>query len=162
MILLLSKGKDNEMQTICVKLHLSGNKNKYRTIATTSEEVFPDFGTCVTTSLTYAPGAALNEGDWFKIEKASQQNFTIDLLNRVYDTPDFDSLTQGDFSRIDFLFLGDQQHRKHGYRRCQESCFLLVEDTPIPKEQTAPLVWLRGVPLLQGFRLATKKYNSYT
>lgn len=93
------------MQTICVKLRLLGKVNKYRTIATTSEEVFPDFSTCVASSLTYASGAALNEGDWFKIENASHQDFTIDLLNQMYDTPDFDSIAQGDFSKIDFLFL---------------------------------------------------------
>lgn len=93
------------MQTICVKLRISGKVNKYRVLATTSEEVFPDINTCVASTLSYAPGASLNDGDWFKIENASQQDFTIDLLNQMYDTPDFDALTRGDFSKIDFLFL---------------------------------------------------------
>lgn len=93
------------MQTICVKLRLSGKSIKYRTMATTGEEIFPDITTCVTSTLPYAPGASLSEGDWFKIENASQQDFAIDLLNETYSTPDFDLLTQGDFSKIDFLFF---------------------------------------------------------
>ena len=93
------------MQTICVKLRLSGKSIKYRTMATTDKEIFPDITTCVTSTLPYAPGASLNEGDWFKIENASQQDFAIDLLNQTYSTPDFDSLVQGDFSKIDFLFF---------------------------------------------------------
>ncbi len=93
------------MQTICVKLRIPGKSNKYRKMATTDEKVFPNIATCVTSTLPYAPGAVLTEGDWFKIENASQQDFTIDLLNQTYETPDFDLLVHEDFSKIDFLFL---------------------------------------------------------
>lgn len=93
------------MNTICVKLCLSGKVNKYRTMAATNEEVFPNFKSCVATSLTYAPGASLNEGDWFKIDRVSQKEYTIDLLDKKYTTLDFDSLTRDEFSKIDFLFL---------------------------------------------------------
>lgn len=93
------------MQTICVKLRIPGKSIKYRKMATTDEKVFPDIAICVTSTLPYAPGAALTEGDWFKIENASQQDFTIDLLNQIYETPDFTSLVHEDFPKIDFLFL---------------------------------------------------------
>lgn len=93
------------MQTICVKLRLPGKENKYRTMATTSEEVFPDITSCVSSTLPYAPDAALNEGDWFKIENANQQPFAIDLLDRTYSTLDFEAIRHEDFSKIDFLFL---------------------------------------------------------
>ena len=93
------------MNTICVKLCLSGKVNKYRTMAATNEEVFPNFKSCVATSLTYAPGASLNEGDWFKIDRVSQKEYTIDLLDKKYTTLDFDSLTRNEFPKIDFLFL---------------------------------------------------------
>lgn len=93
------------MQTICVKLRIPGNPIKYRTLATTSEEIFPNIGDCIASTFPYAPGASLNDGDWFKIEHASQQAFAIDLLKETYDTPDFDAITHDDFSKIDFLFL---------------------------------------------------------
>lgn len=93
------------MQTVCVKLRIPGKSIKYRKMAATDEKVFPDIATCVISTSPYAPGAVLTEGDWFKIENASQQGFTIDLLNRTYETLDFDSLVHEDFSKIDFLFL---------------------------------------------------------
>lgn len=93
------------MQTICVKLRIPGNSIKYRTLATTSEEVFPNISACVGSTFPYAPGASLNDDDWFKIEHASQQAFAIDLLKETFETPDFDAITLDDFSKIDFLFL---------------------------------------------------------
>jgi hypothetical protein len=93
------------MTTICAKIRISGKSIKYRILATTCEEVFPDINDCVASTFTYAPGASLNEGDWFKIEKVSQQDFAIDLLKQTYTTLDFSAITRNDFSKIDFLFL---------------------------------------------------------
>lgn len=97
------------METICVKLRIPGKSIKYRKMASTDENVFPDVATCVASTLLYAAGAELTEGDWFKIEDASHQDFTIDLLNQAYNTADFDLLAPEDFSKIDFLFLIREQ-----------------------------------------------------
>ncbi len=93
------------MQTICVKLRIPGNSIKYRTLATTREEVFPDISACVASTCPYAPGAILDDDEWFRIESASRQAFAIDLLKGTYETPDFDAITRDDFSKIDFLFF---------------------------------------------------------
>lgn len=93
------------MNVIYVKLRMRGNSNKYRKMLSTDKNVYADIVELVESSMEYAPGALLESGEWFKITNASQQSYAIDLISNTYESLDFDSLSRGDFSKIDFLFV---------------------------------------------------------
>ncbi|MGC2871799.1 ATP F0F1 synthase synthase [Ihubacter sp. mB4P-1] len=93
------------MNTICVKLRMRKHENKYRKLLSTEEAVYPTLAELVESSLDYAAGAMLENGEWFKITNASQQPYTIDLLEGNFESVDFDSLARSDFRKIDYLFV---------------------------------------------------------
>ena len=64
------------------------------------DSVTVDLAACV----PYNPDHNLDEDAWFKIEGFSNQAFCIDLLQKVYDSKDYDDLTKENFSKIAYLF----------------------------------------------------------
>jgi len=58
----------------------------------------------LTACVPYNPDHNLDEDSWFKIEGFSNQAFCIDLLQKVYDSKDYDDLTKENFSKIAYLF----------------------------------------------------------
>lgn len=93
------------MNSVCVKLYLSGNQNKYRKMLSTEESVYPSFEEIVETTYEYNSGTTLEAGEWFKISNASTKDYKIDLFSENYNTVDFDSLNRREFSKIDFMFI---------------------------------------------------------
>jgi hypothetical protein len=58
----------------------------------------------LTACVPYNPDHNLDEDSWFKIEGFSNQAFCIDLLQKVYDSKDYDDLIKENFSKIAYLF----------------------------------------------------------
>ncbi|AWX99449.1 ATP F0F1 synthase synthase [Marinomonas primoryensis] len=52
----------------------------------------------------YSPDHNLDEDAWFKIEQFSQKTFSIDLVEQVFDSKDFDDLTKDQFPKISYVF----------------------------------------------------------
>ena len=50
------------------------------------------------------PGAALEEGEWFSVKNASNQEFAIELLSPGYCSVDYNSLEKKEFCSVDFIF----------------------------------------------------------
>ncbi|RKZ12758.1 ATP F0F1 synthase synthase [bacterium] len=59
-----------------------------------------DLNSCV----AYNPDHNLDEDSWFKINQFSQQAFCIDLLNKDFDSKDYDELTKDQFPKIAYVF----------------------------------------------------------
>lgn len=93
------------MSTIYVKLRMKENTNKYRKMLSTDEKVYATISELVETSCDYTPGAILEGGEWFRIEKASQQPYSIEPIMQKYDSVDYDSMVRSDFNKIDYLFV---------------------------------------------------------
>lgn len=93
------------MDTVCVKLRMREHLNKYRKMLSTDESLFPPTSELVVSSTQYVPGAMLEDGEWFKIENASQQPYAIDIISSDFETVDFDTLPRSDFKKIDFMFV---------------------------------------------------------
>lgn len=93
------------MNTVCVKLRMREHTNKYRKMLSTNEKIFSEVPELIVSSYPYAPGGALEEGEWFKIENASQESYAGDIISKDIETVDFDSLSKADFLKIDFLFV---------------------------------------------------------
>lgn len=93
------------MNTVCVKLRMREHTNKYRKMLSTNEKIFSEVPELMVSSYPYAPGGALEEGEWFKIENASQESYAGDIISKDIETVDFDSLSKADFLKIDFLFV---------------------------------------------------------
>ncbi|WP_312101526.1 hypothetical protein [Pygmaiobacter massiliensis] len=91
------------MANLCAKLK-QREKNKYRKILSTGEPVYSNEDIQITSSTPYAPGTALEDGEWFSIPNAANQGYKIDLLVAEHNPVDFDSLNKNDFGNIDFLF----------------------------------------------------------
>lgn len=58
----------------------------------------------LTACVPYNPDHNLDEDSWFKIKGFSNQAFCIDLLQKVYNSKDYDDLTKENFSKIAYLF----------------------------------------------------------
>lgn len=69
------------------------------------ENIFPEFDPEMISSSPYSPGATLEDGEWFKIDGISKQEYTIDLFSNDYTTVDFPELDRSDFKKIDYLFV---------------------------------------------------------
>lgn len=93
------------MTNLCAKLK-QREKNKYRKILSTEAPVYSTEDIQITSVTPYVPGAALEDGEWFSIQNAANQEYKIDLLAAEHSSVDFDSLNKNDFGNIDFLFTG--------------------------------------------------------
>lgn len=113
------------MNTVYVKLRIRGNENKYRKMLSTQEKIYEDSASMVEVSYDYTAGATLENGEWFKIENASQQSYAIDLIQQNYESLDFDSLSKRDFIQIDYVFV------KNG----NEICFQNVSKTRLASKK---------------------------
>ena len=92
------------MSSINVRLKQRTSGSKYRKLVSTDDVIYPRVSQ-ITSFSPYAPGAVLEDEDWFYVDDARTQRYTAELLNRNYETVDFDSLARSDFGRIDFLFV---------------------------------------------------------
>lgn len=95
------------MKNICVKINQRnqrGNK-KYRKMLSLDEDIFPEFNPENASTLMYAPGATLQDDDWFCIKDAKQQDYSIDLFSETFTTVDLELLTRVDFNKIDYMFV---------------------------------------------------------
>ena len=96
------------MKNICVKLSQRENK-KYRKMLSSEEAIFPAFDPENTSTSPYTPGATLQDDDWFCISNARGKEYSIDLLSETFTTVDLESLTRGEFDKIDYLFVLDDR-----------------------------------------------------
>lgn len=94
------------MKNICVKL---SQQKKCRKMLSSEETIFPEFDPETASTLSYTPGATLQDDDWFCITNARDQKYSIDLLSETFSTVDMDSLTRAEFDKIDYLFLFDDR-----------------------------------------------------
>ena len=92
------------MSIINVKLRQK-EKNKYRKMLSTDEKIYGNIPDIVNSSINYTAGATLEEGEWFFVENANNQQFASSILNHSFESVDFDSLDRSDFDKIDFLFV---------------------------------------------------------
>ena len=92
------------MSIVNVKLK-QREKNKYRKMVSTDEMIYPSVTDIVNSCSQYAPGAVLEDGEWFYIDNARSQTYAVSLLDHDFESVDFDSLERKEFSKIDFLFV---------------------------------------------------------
>ncbi len=98
------------MNTIFAKLRLKGKTNKYRKVLSTEEEIYKDTSTLIDNFQCYNAETLLEDGEWFKIEHASQQSYAIDIIQSKYDSVDYDSLTKEEFPQIDYIFVKNENN----------------------------------------------------
>lgn len=92
------------MNCVCVKLKQRG-KNKYRKILSIKEQLYALSIAPSESATAYSPGTLLEENEWFSIQRASKEGYSIDLISTEYESVDFQSLERKDFKNIDFLFV---------------------------------------------------------
>lgn len=93
------------MSQIFVKLRLRGNVNKYRKLLSTDDNIYEPFEEIVDSSYQYRPDTLLDAGDWFKISEFSKERFAIDLIKADFESVDYDSLKNGEYALIDYVFV---------------------------------------------------------
>lgn len=97
------------MSVIYVKLKQRTSNNKYRKVLSTDEVIYRRMSLLINSCVPYAPSATLEEGEWFYVSEARSQGYTNELLNRQFESVDFDSLGMQDFGAIDFLFVYEHE-----------------------------------------------------
>lgn len=97
------------MSVIYVKLKQRTSNNKYRKVLSTDEVIYRRMSLLINSCVPYAPSATLEEGEWFYVSEARSQGYTNELLNRQFESVDFDSLGMQDFGAIDFLFVDEYE-----------------------------------------------------
>lgn len=96
------------MTSVCVKLK-QRERDKYRKVLSTQAALYENADVQITTSTPYAPGTALEDGEWYVIPNASSQEYKIDLMAENYTSVDFRNLHPSEVQKTDFLFatIGD-------------------------------------------------------
>lgn len=97
------------MSVIYVKLKQRTSNNKYRKVLSTDDVIYRRMSLLINSCVPYAPSATLEEGEWFYVSEARSQGYTNELLNRQFESVDFDSLGMQDFGAIDFLFVDEHE-----------------------------------------------------
>lgn len=92
------------MSIVNVKLR-QRERNKYRKLVSTDEKIYDDITVIINSCSQYAPGAVLEDGEWFYIENAKNQAYASGVLERDFESVDFDSLERKEFDKIDFLLV---------------------------------------------------------
>lgn len=92
------------MEYVCVKLK-QREKDKYRKLLSINNALYEIPKITADLVSIYAPGAVLENDEWFCIEEASQKKYSIDLISSDYESVDFQTLNRNDFAKIDFLFV---------------------------------------------------------
>lgn len=92
------------MATLCAKLR-QREKNKYRKIVSVEDTFYSNKDVKISSSVPYAPGAVLEDGEWFKIQNFTMQNYSIDLIASDFSSGDFSSLSRDEFKNVDFVFI---------------------------------------------------------
>lgn len=96
------------MTHINVKLRLSGKVPKYRKVLSTDKTVYPVIEELISSSVPYSPQTLLDEEEWYSLENFTSYPFAqIDLITSTLYSVDFDSLSVNEFSKIDYLFVSD-------------------------------------------------------
>ena len=95
------------MNNVIAKLRKSGknNSNKYRKVLTTDKIIFCSRKDIVDSSCIYNAGASLEDGEWFFVENAKEQPFSLELFTHKFESVDFDSLKRKDYNNIDYLVV---------------------------------------------------------
>lgn len=97
------------MSIVNVKLR-QREKNKYRRLVSTNEMIYRDLTDIINTCSQYAPGAVLEDGEWFYIENAKSQAYASGMFECDFESVDFDSLERKEFDKIDFLFVYSEKN----------------------------------------------------
>lgn len=92
------------MECVCVKLK-QREKNKYRKILSMEDPLYALSIDPFKSASIYTPGTLLEENEWFCVQQASKESYSIDLISIEYESVDFQSLERKDFINIDFLFV---------------------------------------------------------
>lgn len=92
------------MINVCVRLR-TRSQNKYRKITSTAEAIYSTEDIRIETATPYVPGAALEEGEWFFIDRVSNQPYGKELMPANCTSVDYEILSQGEFDSISYLFV---------------------------------------------------------
>lgn len=98
-------GRTSNDESGFAKVRIRGNRNKYRKILSTTEQVYHSPDELINSSCVYSPGANLDEGEWFKISEFSQKEFSIEITQTNYESVDYDSLQISEYAHVDYLFI---------------------------------------------------------
>ena len=171
------------MNQVYVKIRLRGKANKYRKLLSTDENLYCSPDELIESSCPYTPGATLETGEWFKISEFSENDFSIEITQKDYETVDYDSLQKAEYSQVDYLFakiddnLFFQNISKsklvkkkgilgfgEGYRYERETAILFINEYPdaiyIPAEDA--LYFQRLEPIASIFGGISELYREAT
>lgn len=71
------------MSQVFAKVRIRGNRNKYRKILSTTEQVYHSPDELINSSCVYSLGASLDEGEWFKFPSFLKRNFLLRLRRQI-------------------------------------------------------------------------------
>ena len=75
-------------------------KNKYRKIVS-GDSYYTDIGRV--DFVYYNPATALEDEQWYKLEKFSEQDYCLDILRDTWDSTEFQLINKNDLKKIDYL-----------------------------------------------------------
>ncbi len=93
------------MNQVYVKIRLPGKSVKYRKLLSTDKDIYHVPNELISSSCPYAPGAILDNGEWFKNSDFSNKAFAIEITSTDYEPVDYESLQKANYQQIDYIFV---------------------------------------------------------
>lgn len=93
------------MNFVFAKIKTRTKTENVKKLLSSDDELYGIQGTLSSEAVVYDPRTNLDEDSWFKIDSFNTSPYCIDLLKNEYSTVDFDLLTKGQFTLIDYIFV---------------------------------------------------------
>ena len=93
------------MNQVFAKIKVKGHNNQYRKILATEEPFYDDLSKIISSSYEYSPAISLDEDEWYKISEFSKQEFSIDIVERKYESVDYVLLQKEEYNQVEYLFI---------------------------------------------------------
>lgn len=126
---------------------LTGNNNEYRKVVS-GETYYNNFD--IEESVEYSPYTVLEEGQWYRIDNFSEQDFCLDLLINVWDSTEYELLSSIDIKKLVYI-CAYQSGNQYFFQRTYTSsvlsnkCFIHLGDD-IKFEKDKNIIVLKTEP----------------
>ena len=109
------------MSYLFARIKQRGTNEKFRIILQTDQQIFSSVESMIDGDMPYNQETVLDEKEWFFICDFMKSAYTIDILGKDINSADYNSLTENEFSHVDYLLATSQDNNELFFQKIGES-----------------------------------------